>query len=150
ARALGYRAKDGVIVVRQRVNKGAHNREDRSGGRHSSNSQHSMNLGMNRQIIAERRANDSYHNCEVLSSYFVAKDGKHVWYEVILVDRASPTVLADVRLAGVAGQRARAYRGLTSASRKSRGLRHKGKGAEHKRGKRFGTAGKNNAKQMNG
>lgn len=149
ARALGYRAKEGVLLVRQRVNRGTHKREDRSGGRHSSNAQKSMNLAMNYQIIAERRANDLYHNCEVLGSYFVAKDGKHAWYEVILVDRANPVVLADQRLAGIANQRARAYRGLTSANRKTRGLRHKGKGAEHVRGKRFGIAGKNNAKQQN-
>ncbi|MBI4145544.1 50S ribosomal protein L15e [Candidatus Woesearchaeota archaeon] len=137
ARALGYRAKDGVIIVRQRVNRGTHRREDWSGGRHSSNMQIRMNLQFNYQSIAERRVNDVYHNCEVLGSYFVAKDGKHAWYEVILVDRSHPQVLADERLAGVAKQRARAYRGLTSANRKTRGLRHKGKGTEHARGKRF-------------
>lgn len=130
ARAVGYRAKDGVVLVRQRVNRGTHKREDRSGGRHSSNSQRRMNLAMNYRIIAERRANDAYPNCEVLNSYFVAKDGKHAWYEVILVDRASPTVLSDIRLAGVAHQRGRAYRGITAASRVSRGLRWKGKGSE--------------------
>lgn len=137
ARALGYRAKDGVVLVRQRVNRGTHKRMDRSGGRHSSNTQKRMNLAMNYQVIAERRANDAYPNCEVLGSYFAAKDGKHAWYEIILVDRASPVVLADERLAGVAKQRARAYRGLTSANRKTRGLRWKGTGSEHARGKRF-------------
>jgi large subunit ribosomal protein L15e len=130
ARAVGYRAKSGVVLVRQRVNRGSHTREDRSGGRHSSNSQRRMNLHLNYGTIAERRANDAYPNCEVLNSYFVARDGKHEWYEVILVDRASPVVLADERLAGIARQRGRAYRGLTSASRKTRGLRRKGKGAE--------------------
>jgi large subunit ribosomal protein L15e len=133
ARAVGYRAKEGVLLVRQRVTRGTHKREDRSGGRHSSNSQHRMNLQMNYQIIAERRANDAHPNCEVLNSYFVAKDGKHAWYEVVLVDRANPNVLADSRLAGIAHQRGRAYRGLTSANRKSRGLRHKGKGSEKAR-----------------
>ncbi|HSU72439.1 MAG TPA: 50S ribosomal protein L15e [Candidatus Binatia bacterium] len=136
ARAVGYRAKDGVVLVRQRVNRGTHKREDRSGGRHSSNSQRRMNLALNYRIIAERRANDAYPNCEVLNSYFVAKDGKHAWYEVILVDRASPTVLADERLAGVAKQRGRAYRGITAASRVTRGLRWKGKGSEHTRAPR--------------
>jgi len=133
ARAVGYRAKTGIVLVRQRVNRGTHKREDRSGGRHSSNSQRRMNLALNYRIIAERRANDAFPNCEVLNSYFVAKDGKHAWYEVILVDRASPVVLADVRLAGAAKQTGRAYRGLTSANRVSRGLRWKGKGSEKTR-----------------
>ncbi len=130
ARALGYRAKTGVILVRQRVNRGTHRREDWSGGRHSSNSSIRMNLQLNYQSIAERRANDKFPNCEVMSSYFVAKDGKHEWYEIILVEKTNPNVLADARLAGIAGQRGRAYRGITSANRKTRGLRHKGKGAE--------------------
>ncbi len=133
ARALGYRAKDGVFMVRQRVNRGPHNREDRSGGRHSSNSSWKMNLQLTRQSIAERRANDSFPNCEVLNSYFVAKDGKNEWYEVIFVDRANATVLSDPRLEGVAHQRGRSYRGLTSSNRKTRGLRRKGKGAEQAR-----------------
>ena len=111
ARAIGYRSKEGVILVRQRVSRGTHKREDRSGGRHSSNSQRRMTLQLNYQVIAERRANDGFPNCEVLNSYFVAKDGKHAWYEVVLVDRSNPTVLADSRLAGVAHQRGRAYRG---------------------------------------
>jgi len=87
-------------------------------------------LDMNYQAIAERRAVENYPNCEVLNSYFVASDSKHKWYEVILIDRAHPQVLADANAKGVAKQRGRAQRGLTSANRKSRGLRYKGKGAE--------------------
>jgi len=135
ARALGYRAKQGVFIVRQRVRRGGHVREDWDGGRHSSNMTAKMNLQLNYQAISERRAADAYHNCEVLNSYLVGKDGRYVWYEVILVDRSHPSVLADPRMNWVAlsANRARAHRGLTSSQRKTRGLRRRGMGAEHVR-----------------
>lgn len=135
ARALGYRAKQGIIVVRQRVPAGAHKRPDFSGGRHSKHFRTTLVLSKNYRLIAEERANKKFPNCEVLNSYPVAQDSKHYWYEVILVDRAHPAVRADHRLGWIAGksQRGRVYRGKTSAGRKVRGLRHKGKGAEHLR-----------------
>jgi len=135
ARALGYRAKQGIFVVRQRVFRGGHRRMDWDGGRHSSNMSIRMNLRLNYQAIAERRANDVYPNCEVLNSYEVGKDGKHAWYEVILVDKDHPVIKADHRLNWMSSpsNRSRAFRGLTSSQRKTRGLRIKGKGAEHMR-----------------
>jgi large subunit ribosomal protein L15e len=58
----------------------------------------------------------------------VGEDGKSVWYEVILADRSHPAVLADKKTARmVTAGRGRAFRGLTSAGKKSRGLAHKGK-----------------------
>lgn len=135
ARSVGYRAKPGVLVVRQRVSRGSHWREDWSGGRHSSNSFIRKFLAMNYRQIAEQRANKAFPNCEVLNSYYVTQDGKHYWFEVILVDRAHPAVLADPQLSGVALQRGRAARGLTSAARVARGLRRKGMGAEKVRQK---------------
>ena len=133
ARALGYRAKLGIFLVRQRLTRGSHRRPDWSGGRHSHNMGARLNLRKNYQMIAEERANNSYPNCEVLNSYYVAEDGKNYWFEVIMVDRAHPSVLADQRTAGIAGQRGRAYRGQTSAGRRVRGLLHKGKGSEKTR-----------------
>ena len=50
---------------------------------------------MNYQSVAEQRTVDKYPNCEVLNSYYVGQDGTHFWYEIILVDRDSPTILAD-------------------------------------------------------
>ena len=133
ARNAGYKAKEGVILVRQRVIRGGHKRRDRAGGRRSKHATKRLTLALNYQVIAERRANSSYKNCEVLNSYFVAKDGRYAWYEVILVDRTNPSVLADKRLAGIAKQKGRSQRGITSANRKARGIRRKGKGAEKKR-----------------
>jgi large subunit ribosomal protein L15e len=87
---------------------------------------------MNYQEIAERRAVSKFVNCEVLNSYEVAKDGAHYWYEVILVDPNHPAIKADKHYAWLSqgANKRRAFRGITSAGRKSRGLRNKGKGAE--------------------
>ena len=131
ARSLGYKPKPGVIVVRQRVIRGGHERPAIRKGRRSKHKRQRMVLAKSYQRIAEERANTSFKNCEVLNSYFVAKDGRHYWYEVILVDRSHPCVLADKQLAGITGQRGRAIRGLTSAGRRSRGmLTNRGIGAE--------------------
>jgi large subunit ribosomal protein L15e len=135
AHALGYRAKQGIFVVRQRVSAGAHKRPDFDGGRHSKHFRTRMILAKNYKLIAEERANKRFPNCEVLNSYEVGADSKHYWFEIILVDRSHPAVLSDKRLSWISqsSQRGRVYRGRTSAARKMRGLRHKGKGTEHMR-----------------
>jgi large subunit ribosomal protein L15e len=133
ARELGYKAKQGVFVVRQRVIRGGHRRpQEDKGGRRSKHNGQRLNLNKSYQIICEERANKVFPNCEVLNSYFIAKDGKYYWYEIILADRTHPAVQNDKDLSWVANpkNKGRIYRGLTSACRKSRGLRHKGMGAE--------------------
>jgi large subunit ribosomal protein L15e len=132
ARSLGYKAKQGFIIVRQRVLKGGHSRGGYLGGRRPKHSKLRMDLNKSYQQIAEERANDKYPNCEVLNSYWVAQDGKHYWYEIILVDKSHPAILADPDIRWIAEKQhtGRVYRGLTSAGKKSRGLRNKGKGAE--------------------
>lgn len=135
ARSLGYKPKKGVVLVRQRVLRGGHQRPAIKGGRRSAHSSRQLTLKKNYQQIAEERATVKYTNCEVLGSYKLLEDGKYAWYEVILLDRESPDVKADHRLKNVARQRGRAQRGLTSAGRKARGLRSTGKGAEKVRGK---------------
>ncbi|MBS3107096.1 50S ribosomal protein L15e [Candidatus Woesearchaeota archaeon] len=131
ARSLGYKAKPGYIVVRQRVNR--HKRQHAShliGGRRSRASSYDKELSKNYRQVAEERAVQNYSNCEVLNSYLVGEDGRHYWFEVILVDRAHPQILSDPRISWIATQRGRASRGLTSAGLHGRGLRNKGKGAE--------------------
>jgi large subunit ribosomal protein L15e len=132
ARSLGYKAKPGFLIVRQRVDRGGRMRPKLKKGRKSSKQRRRLVLGMNYQEIAERRAVSKFVNCEVLNSYEVAKDGTHYWYEVILVDPNHPSVMADKHTAWLSqgANKRRASRGLTSAGRKSRGLRNKGKGAE--------------------
>ena len=133
ARSLGYKPKQGVIVVRQRVDRGGRMRPDIKGGRRTAHSGQQKTLKKNYQQVAEERAQASFKNCEVLNSYKLLQDGKCAWYEVILIDRMAPTILADKQLAGIAAQHGRATRGLTSAGRKARGLRQKGTGAEKQR-----------------
>ena len=70
ARSLGYKAKQGYIVVRQRVLKGGHKRARIKKGRRSKRYHQTKNLDLSYQTIAERRADMKFPNCEVLNSYF--------------------------------------------------------------------------------
>lgn len=136
ARSLGYRAKPGFVVVRQRVDRGGHERPHDMGGRRPKHSKKRLDLNFSYQVIAERRAAQHYPNCEVLNSYWVGKDGIHYWYEVLLLDKSHPQVLADPQLRWIAEpqHRGRVFRGLTAAGKRSRGiLTHKGKGVEKNR-----------------
>ncbi|MBW3022564.1 50S ribosomal protein L15e [Candidatus Woesearchaeota archaeon] len=135
ARALGYKPKQGIILVRQRVVRGGRKRPNDMGGRRPKHARRRKVLDINYQTVCEQRAAKSYPNCEVLNSYYVGKDGKHFWYEVILVERSHPNIKKDKNLRWVAEShhKGRAFRGKTSSARKSRGLRRKGLGAEKAR-----------------
>ncbi len=133
ARAVGYRAKGGFLVVRVRVRRGGQRKRAIIAGRrpkHKGILQ--MTLAKSLRRIAEERAQKHYPNLEVLNSYWLGEDGKQKFYEVILVDPDHPEVLADPKIAWIAApaQRGRAYRGLTAAGVRGRGLRWSGKGAE--------------------
>ncbi len=130
ARSLGYRAKQGIIVVRQRVVKGGRMRENDMGGRRPKTQRKKKIVNKNYQQIAEERADKKFVNLEVLNSYKVGEDGNYYWYEVIMIDPFAPEILADKQLKWVINKRGRAGRGLTSAGKKSRGLRKKGMGTE--------------------
>ncbi len=132
ARSLGYKAKQGYILIRQRVDRGGRQREKIRKGRKNKQFSRRKDLDKSYQSVAEQRAVKKYANCEVLNSYYVGEDGLHYWYEVILVDKAHPAILADPRINWIANpaNTGRVFRGLTSAARKSRGLKNKGKGAE--------------------
>ncbi len=136
ARSLGYKSKEGVIVVRSRVRRGGRNRPKIMGGRRPRRMAYSkLTPKKSIQWIAEERAADKYPNMEVLNSYYVGEDGPYKYYEVILVDRASPSVLSTPTLAWIAEpqHKGRVYRGLTSAGYKGRGLRSGRKGTSKSR-----------------
>ena len=130
ARSLGYKAKQGILIVRQRVTRGSHTRPNIVGGRRPSANGRRKVVSKSYQQIAEERVARQYTNCEVLNSYPVTQDGKHQWFEVILVDRTHPAILKDKKFNWISLQKGRVFRGLTSAGKKARGLRNKGKGAE--------------------
>jgi large subunit ribosomal protein L15e len=135
ARSLGYKAKQGVIVVRQRMDRGGRMRPQIRKVRKTSHSRQTLVLSKNYQQIAEERVAMKFPNMEILNSYFVGKDGKHYWYEIILVDPENPTIESDKNLNWVANpaNRRRVFRGLTSSGRKRRNLDKKGKGTEKNR-----------------
>jgi large subunit ribosomal protein L15e len=83
---------------------------------------------MNYRWIAEQRVSRHFPNLELLNSYWLAKDGMHYWFEAILVDPSRPEIKADKNISWIISKKhkGRAFRGLTSAAKKSRGLRQKG------------------------
>lgn len=125
ARILGYKAKKGFVVVRVRIRRGGHKRSRPNKGRKSSKLSIRKNLKMNYQWIAEQRAARKFPNLEVLNSYKLGKDGKYYFFEVIMVDPNRPEIKSDRQLSWICSgkHRGRVFRGLTSAARKSRGLR---------------------------
>ncbi len=133
ARALGYKAKQGVIIARCRVRRGGLRKpRPRSGRGPSKMGVRRITPGKNLQRIAEERTSKRFPNLRVLNSYHVLDDGRHYYYEVILVDPDHPAIQSDDDLSWITEpqHKDRVGRGKTSAGKKGRGLRNKGKGAE--------------------
>src|SRR3989344_559945 len=134
ARSKGYKAKQGVVVARVRMRKG------RGGHSRPSRGRRPKRMGVNRltrrqsiQVMAEQRAARKFKNTQVLNSYWIGEDGKHKYFEVILIDGTHPSILADKNLSWVGDptHKGRVSRGKTAAGKKSRGV---GRG---KRGRGF-------------
>jgi len=127
ARSLGYKDKKGFVVIRARVQRGGHKRPRPNKGRRSKRLHTNKNLIMNYKGIAEQRVAKKYTNLEVLNSYLIGKDGIHYFFEVICVDPEMPEIKSDhvINWISKPGNKKRALRGLTSAGKKSRGLRSK-------------------------
>jgi len=127
ARALGYKAKKGFVIVRVRVKKGGRKRRiyGRKGRKPSKMGVVKYTPKKSLRWIAEEKAQRKFPNLEVLNSYWVAEDGKYKWFEVIMVDKNLPDVKKDKHIAWIAEKqhRRRVFRGLTSAGKKARGLR---------------------------
>lgn len=126
ARALGYKAKKGVIVVRVRVRKGGRRRpRPREGRKPSKAGMVKFTPKKSLRWIAEEKAQKKFPNLEVLNSYWVASDGQFSWYEIIMVNPYSPIIKSDPNLKWIAEpqHRKRVFRGLTAAGKKARGLK---------------------------
>jgi large subunit ribosomal protein L15e len=135
ARSLGYKAKQGYVVVRQRVLRGGHTRPMIKKGRRSKHYGQRLSLRKSYQVISEDRAARKFNNLTVLNSYWVAEDGKYYWYEVILIDPSHPVIKSDPKINWICDKKhhSRVSHGKTSAGKKSRGMRGKGKGYEKAR-----------------
>ena len=99
ARRLGYKAKQGIIVIRMRVGTGGMRRKrPRSGRRPKHLGVTRIKADVSMKGVAERRVLEKYPNMKLLGSYFLYKDGMHYWFEVILADPSHPRISKDKEL----------------------------------------------------
>mmetsp|Transcript_7244 Transcript_7244/g.7954 ORF Transcript_7244/g.7954 Transcript_7244/m.7954 type:complete len:210 (-) Transcript_7244:51-680(-) len=138
AHRLGYKTKPGFLVYRIRIRKGGRRRDGvmlSRGMPRRKPINHSIRHRkhpMSHQVIAETRVGKALNGLRVLNSYWVAADGSHKYFEVILVDPHHPVIRNDPRINWIchAHHKGRERRGLTSAGKKGRG--HRGKGIKYK------------------
>jgi large subunit ribosomal protein L15e len=144
ARRLGYKAKQGFVIARVRVRRGGLRKKRPKAGRRP------KRMGVKKykpakslRLIAEERTAKKFPNLEVLNSYWVAEDGRSKWFEMIMVDPHHPVIKADKETNWMCQKQhhKRVFRGLTSAGKKVRGIRRKGRGAEKVRPSRKAAKG---------
>ena len=142
ARNLGYKAKQGFVMARVRVRRGGFRRpRPRSGRRPKRMGTAKLKRAKSMRLIAEERAARKFPNLEILNSYWVWEDGRFKWFEIIMIDPNHPAVKSDKEINWICegSHRGRVFRGLTSAGKEVRGLRHKGIGSEKTRPSRRAT-----------
>ena len=99
ARRLGYKAKQGIIVIRMRVGTGGMRKKRPTGGRRPKHlGVTRIKAAVNMKQVADRRVLERYPNMALLGSYFIYKDGMHYWFEVILADPSHPRIIKDKEL----------------------------------------------------
>jgi large subunit ribosomal protein L15e len=145
ARKLGYRAKQGFVVACVRVRRGGLRKQRPKAGRRP------KRMGVKKfkpakslRLIAEEKAGRKFPNLEVLNSYWIGEDGRSKWFEIIMVDPHHPTIKADKNINWISQKQhhKRVFRSLTSAGKKIRSLRRKGRGAEKFRPSKKAARGK--------
>ena len=96
ARRLGYKAKQGIIVIRMRVGTGGMRKQRPRGGRRPKHlGVTKIKADVSMKQVAERRILERYPNMKLLGSYFLYKDGMHYWFEVVLADPSHPRIAKD-------------------------------------------------------
>ena len=144
ARRLGYKAKQGFVIARVRVRRGGlRKKRPKAGRRPKRMGVKKYKPAKSMKLIGEERTGKKFPNLEVLNSYWVAEDGRSKWFEIIMVDPHHPAIKADKEVNWIAQKQhhKRVFRGLTSAGKKIRGLRRKGRGAEKVRPSRKAAKG---------
>jgi large subunit ribosomal protein L15e len=144
ARKLGYKAKQGFVMVRVRVRRGGLRKQrPRSGRRPKRMGVKKFKPAKSLRLIAEERAARKFPNLEVLNSYWVGEDGSSKWFEVVMVDPHHPAIKADKDINWICQKQhqRRVFRGLSGAGKKVRSLRRKGRGAEKVRPSRRAARG---------
>jgi len=133
ARKLGYKAKQGFIMTRVRVRRGGLRKvRPKAGRRPKRMGVKKFKPAKSLRLIGEERVARKFPNLEVLNSYWVGEDGRSKWFEVVLVDPHHPSIKADDNINWICEKqhKRRVHRGLTSAGKKVRSLRHRGIGSE--------------------
>ena len=99
ARALGFRAKQGFVVVRVRIARGGIRIKRPVAGRRS---KHLGVLRIKGELpeagVVAGRVKERYPNMKVLGSYFLIEDGRYRWFEAVLMDTSHPSVRGDREL----------------------------------------------------
>ena len=136
ARRMGYKAKQGVVVIRTRVRRGGLRKSKINMKRKPSKmGMKKITMGKNIQRMAEERVARHFPNMEVLNSYWVGQDAVSKFFEVIVVDPNHNAIRRDPRINWISSNKhnRREIRGLTSAGMRYRGLRQKGYRAHNTR-----------------
>jgi large subunit ribosomal protein L15e len=101
ARRLGYKAKQGIVVVRVRVGRGGMRKQRPVSGRRPKHlGVVHIKQGISMRKVAERRVSEKFPNLEAMGSYYLHKDGTNLWYEVILADPSHPAISKDREMRG--------------------------------------------------
>ena len=131
ARRLGYKAKQGFVVYRVRVRRGARKRRVAKGivyGKPATQGITQLKFQRSLRSVAEERIGRRAGNLRVLNSYWVNQDSTYKYFEVILVDPSHVAIRKDAKINWIADptHKHRELRGLTSAGKHNRGLKGKG------------------------
>jgi len=133
ARKLGYKAKQGFVMARVRVRRGGLRKvRPKAGRRPKRMGVKKFKPSKSLRLIGEERTAKRFPNLEVLNSYWVGEDGVSKWFEVIMVDPQHPVIKADENINWICQKQhhRRVFRSLTSAGKKVRSLRGRGRGSE--------------------
>ncbi len=96
ARSLGYKAKEGVIVVRARVSRGGMRKQRPTSGRRPKHmGVLKIKSAVSAKSVAERRVGERFPNMKVIGSYPVWQDGRFAWFECVLIDPLRPAIRRD-------------------------------------------------------
>lgn len=87
-RRLGYKPKPGYVVVVSRVPRGGRRKPRPSSGRRPKHAGSVLfTPGLSREKIAINRAKRRFPNMRVLGAHKLVEDGRHIWYEIVMVDK---------------------------------------------------------------
>lgn len=150
ARRMGYKAKQGYVVYRVRVRRGGRKKPVHKGivyGKPVNQGVSQLKPTRNLRSVAEERAGRRLAGLRVLNSYWVNQDSSYKYFEIVLVDPAHKVIRDDKRVSWIAEpvHKHRELRGLTSAGKKYRGLRHRGHATNKLRPSRRATWKRNNS-----